>query len=434
MQTRFLARPARVRRATVALVLILVPALGRAQVPIPFAGFPDSREAPPVGWRGNIFRLSQQYPTTVPPDEDYPWKHVDPHTQTEDYLRAVLAYAFEGNEDVDWNVASNKVRTWYNAPWLHWGRNGREFIHGLTYERVSQPGELSTLQTQAFQNWAIGYYNARGAYAIGQVWRVSASPNPAAATFLEGSVSIKLLYTQAPVDQVPYLVGSKEWDANIYSNVSIPTNPFNTRVVQRLRLLQVDLAVKDSRSVETGWVFGTFVYNGKLPGSDWKDRLVPVGAMWGNDPDLTVAATRKGMSPHQDWINPSLDVPFQHLGWAGRLNGPVDNQISSCLSCHGTAQWPANAPLVPPRGISPDSVEWMKWFRNIKGSSQTFSPGTTSLDYSLQLAAGISNFYEWKTLTESLGGNKVSEVHPLELTVPLSHIISRDVDQLAEPR
>jgi hypothetical protein len=375
--------------------------------PIPSERFPDAREAPKPDWRGHVFRLSQDYPSTIPPDETYPWKDIDPRSRPEEYMRAVLAYALEGNDEVDWDGAANGIRKWYNAPWLHWGRNGREFVHGLTYERVSQPGELATSQTQTFQNWAIGYYNARGAYTIGQVWRDPNNPNPGAATFLEGAVSIKLLFTAATVDQVPYLKGSKEWDANIYSSVAVPTNPFTPEEIHTLRLLQIDVAVKDRRLTETGWAFGTFVYNGLLPGSRVWDKVVPVGIMWGNDPNVTVTSVRKGKTPSEQWINPSLDVPFQHLGWAGRLNGPVDNALSSCLSCHSTSQWPVKAPLVPPRGIAPDSVAWMQWFRNIDGSKYTFTPGTTSLDYSLQLASGLSNFHEWKSVVANRGGSIV---------------------------
>jgi hypothetical protein len=35
----------------------------------------------------------------------------------------------------------------------------------------------------------------------------------------------------------------------------------------------------------------------------------------------------------------------------------------------------------------------MRWFRNIR-SGQPFDPGQISLDYSLQLAQGIENFFE----------------------------------------
>jgi hypothetical protein len=33
------------------------------------------------------------------------------------------------------------------------------------------------------------------------------------------------------------------------------------------------------------------------------------------------------------------------LGWGERLNGPIDNPASACLSCHMTAQWPKSSPM-----------------------------------------------------------------------------------------
>jgi hypothetical protein len=45
----------------------------------------------------------------------------------------------------------------------------------------------------------------------------------------------------------------------------------------------------------------------------------------------------------------------------------------------------------PPAGAS--DTEKMRWFRNIR-SGQAFDQGQISLDYSLQLAQGIENFFE----------------------------------------
>jgi hypothetical protein len=106
---------------------------------------------------------------------------------------------------------------------------------------------------------------------------------------------------------------------------------------------------------------------------------------------------RNGKSLKESLSYASPDIPHQHLGWAGRINGPVDNPRSSCLSCHSTAQWPSKAPVVPPADVRPDSEEWMKWFRNIK-ATDSFSSGATSLSYSLQLAVGIANFNEWSAI------------------------------------
>jgi hypothetical protein len=367
---------------------------------------------PLPGWTGPVFELSQDYPKSQPKPEAYPWKQYDFRTQWREYAMSVLQYCSEGNLEVDWVVQKNKVRRWYHAPWLHWGLNGREFIHGLTRERVTEPKELAPTQTSEFQNWAVGMYNAPGGYVIGRVWRNPQKPDPSQAKFPDGTAAVKLLFTEASVDQVPYLKGSKEWQAYIYQDVVTPLNPLVSsaaapdmpRVVKTLRLLQIDIAVRDSRAdATTGWVFGTFTYNASIPGNtDW-DRIVPVGLMWGNDPGVTAEMVQSGTKLQETIINPSPDLPRQHLGWGGRLNGPVDNPMSSCLSCHSTGQFPTDTPLLPPTGVTPGSQEWMGWFRNVK-AGEPFSPGHQSLNYSLQLASGIQKFNVWKALADSRGG------------------------------
>src|SRR3984893_8401109 len=77
-------------------------------------------------------------------------------------------------------------------------------------------------------------------------------------------------------------------------------------------------------------------------------------------------------------------VHMPHVGYQGRLNGPIDNPVSSCLSCHSTAEVPAGT-MVPPSGAN------QPWFRNIK-SGTPFDAGRQSTDYSLQLSVGIANF------------------------------------------
>lgn len=378
--------------------------------------FPDARDEPIRGWIGESFKLSQDYPKSPPVVTKLPWSEIDPTVEPNRYIRTVLEYAVEGNEQVDWRGDQNSIRKWFHAPWLHWGRNGREFIHGLTHERVSLPGELSASQQRSVQNWAVGLYNPSGGYIIGRVWKDPNSPNPSEAVFPDGTVTIKLLFSEATESDAPFLRNAKEWEAYIYDSVNVPTNPNAPRSIRKLRLLQIDVAIKESRvSASGGWVFGTFVYNGFLPSVRLWDRFIAVGVAWGNDPDITVSAVRRGAVLTQSWINPDRGVPFQHLGWAGRLNGPVDNPISSCLSCHSTAQWPPGPGLVPPRNLAFDSPEFMRWFRNIRSPTETFSPGAISLDYSLQLMAGIANYNEWKRIVESKGGNTTARAMPLSV-------------------
>ena len=344
--------------------LMLMPGLAAAE-------FPDAHESAPTDWHGPVFKLSQAYPTVRPNVEPYPWKGFDYVTQPEQYIRAVFSYVLKGNAEVDWVVQNNTVRKWYHAPWMHWSDSGREFVHGLTRERTTpvpaagQAGELGPGQTKCFQNWAVGFFNAPGGYTVGQVWADPFSPDAAKARFLDGTVVAKLLFTAATVDQAPYLANAFEWDANVSDIADTDTGcrEHVKRRVQKMRLLQIDLAVRDERADgTTGWVFGTYSYDGNASGATVWDRMIPVGVMWGNDPTLTPDAFNQNARVQETWINPAINTP-QHLGWLGRLNGPVDNPRSSCLSCHGAAQVPSSSPMLFPAS-TPDFAK-MRWFRNV---------------------------------------------------------------------
>ena len=352
----------------------------------PQTPFCDALMPPIPNWTGHVFQLSQNYPTTSGPDAQ-PWLQFDPKTQPDQYLTAVLSYIFEGNIQADtessFDPRLNAVRGWYNAPWQDVGINGREFIHGLTRERVSRPHELAPEQVHEWNNYAVGFYNAPGGMIIGRVWQDHGDPDPTAALFPNGTVATKLIFTTASEAEVPYLKGSPQWQAYVYANPNDPApKATSPRAVLSLRLLQIDIAVKDDRlSDTTGWVFGTFVYGsgpgGQGGGSGWTN-VSSVGVIWGNDPGYS------GTGPlSQTWLNPAVHMP--HVGYQGRLNGPIDNPASSCLSCHSTAEVPSGT-MVPPTGVNPAF-----WFQNIK-SGTPFDSGRQSTDYSLQLSVGIANF------------------------------------------
>jgi hypothetical protein len=372
------------------------------------AQFIDAHEVPPAGYTGHVFHLSQTYPTTKPTGEAKPWKSIDYKTHAAEYLNAVLNYCYEGNIQVDWDVQNNAVRKWYHAPWMHRENQGREFIRGTTRERTTPPKRLHASQTSRFTAYAVGIYNAPGGWTIGQVWKDPDNPDPSKARFPEGTVSCKLLFTAATPDQVPYLAGSPEW--TVFGADSFTATPRHQMTV---RLLQIDVAVKDDRAKGTsGWVFGTFNYNSAAPGATAWEKMVPVGLMWGNDPTLKPQNYRTGKRPTQSVIIPAnvmanTATDWKGLGWLERLNGPIDNPASACLSCHGTAEWPRTASTPMYMGtltwsqvnstdpFTPDDVaaitQKMRWFRNLK--TQPFDSGNLSLDYSLQLFEGIQSWF-----------------------------------------
>ncbi len=380
----------------------------------------------PDWWSGPVFELSQQYPSEAPtedcPLEECPWKKFDPKEQSRDYLFEVLKYVYEGNLEAEWRQPAAGAR-WFHAPWMHTTSRGREFIHGLTQERTVCKDELygklcgnSPINTGQpyFENWAVSVYNARGAYYIRKVWEEmgAAAPDPknfSPKGFPEGSVSLKLLFTEATPQDVPYLRGSVEWQADTKRARKLAPNEqeackTDLSCFRKLHLLQVDVAVKVGPSVSpTGWVFGTFTYDeaarefqrfvaGEGPVdariSRWL-RVEPLGLMYGN-------------KLHETSLLPTNTR--QHLGCDKRLSGPVDDPISSCLSCHAPAEVPRDFDfdrLLAQRGSvrCRHDNDRHPWFRNISLHSddpklRTFVESTEgkevySLDYSLQLSIGI---------------------------------------------
>ena len=378
-------------------VTVKAPPAAAANAPAPctLGTFKSSRDTVPANWNGPKFQLSQTYPQTLPPAETLPWATIDFKTNPKAYALALRDYVFQGNIDPanpnkPWVVQNNTVRKWYHAPWMDFGSNGREFISGLTRELTSVAGQLAPNppQSQQVQNWAVGFYNARGGFIFGKVWCDPTNPSLSGVTFPEGTVSGKLLFTAAPVTQVPFLAGTVQWKANIKRNATSIQN------APTVRLLQIDLAVRDSRNTATGWVFATLIYDSTNGSSNPWENMQPVGLMWGNDPGVTPASG----TIQQSWLNPATKHLMQHYGWAERLNGPVDNPMSSCLSCHATAGWPTTA-MVPPSNAT--NAQRLPWFVNTP-AAQPFKPNQVSHDYSLQLTFGIRQF---KTANPGGGGH-----------------------------
>ncbi|WP_017912684.1 hypothetical protein [Xanthomonas sp. SHU 166] len=387
--------------------------------------FPDFGYAPPSTYKGPLFQLSQDYPQQAPsgPLPAFFQKLPKPLSNNFEawrgYADAVKAYCLEGNVESDWYVQNNKVRRWYHAPWQHYGPLGREGVHGLTKEAQIQVKQLAPTQLTTGQTFAVGIYNDVGAYTFGQVWKDPQNPDPSFTTkpntFRDGTVVCKALFADVDLSQVPFLQNPVLWNAWV-------TNSFKSadRAFKQVALIQMDFAVRDSRVPGTGWIFGTFQYNGAVSGKPGWQNLVPVGVMFGNDPQNT-GDDYTNKQPTQTRINPRIlqsainarpELPPTHLGWNGRLNGPVDNPISSCMSCHMTAESPQLSPMNPtfqaPDKVPPvGSKEWMRWFQNIP-AGQPFDAAAKSTDYSLQLAGGIANFYDWKCTQDGVfvsGGN-----------------------------
>lgn len=336
---------------------------------------------PPAGWTGPVFELSHDYPKQPPGDcppsvctwlandqVDFSIGLTDPapvwNAAYAGYLQQILDYIKQGQDaalanEIGWRVQVGDETRWFHVPWMAYDpTRGREFVHGLTNERTAVISDfigpepdlrkgLNTLPLSAtrsteagFETWAFGVYNPWGAYAIGRSWAQDGRPQtvqygsqiiPAGLPFPQGTVVAKLLFTTATPDLVPYLKDSPTWQAD--RHLEQDGKYLCRREPQEVRLVQLDVAVVDARS-PTRWVFGTFAYDGTRTGDAW-DRLAPVGLQWGSDP-WTFPAVPQGdsLAARESVLNLDIGIP-QHFGCNGRLAGPVDNKLSSCLSCHG---------------------------------------------------------------------------------------------------
>ena len=90
---------------------------------------------------------------------------------------------------------------------------------------------------------------------------------------------------------VGYRVSGTEWPPMrqaVRSHVLAPppgASPGAVFQVLPVYAMQFDLIVKDRKtSPRTGWVFATLVYDADAAGATTRDRMEPLGAMWGNAP------------------------------------------------------------------------------------------------------------------------------------------------------
>jgi hypothetical protein len=162
--------------------------------------------------------------------------------------------------DADFQPAGNSVRPWFHMPMMNFGANRREPTHGLTSERPVTGPELGLKPGVTIHNYAVGFYNATGAFTIGQVWSTG-SPDATKSQFSPGAMTFKILFSDATVDEfqgADILAGSPSW------TIATATGP------KAVRLMQMDVATADPRS-PTGWVFGTFAFDSSATdASPWR--------------------------------------------------------------------------------------------------------------------------------------------------------------------
>ncbi|NNE07774.1 MAG: hypothetical protein HKN20_04345, partial [Gemmatimonadetes bacterium] len=333
---------------------------------------------------------------------------------------------------------------WYDMPWTAQGsalpsggvdpNSGREALIGSYTGQILQPNTFQTPSPAVpFQNHAVIYYNDVAGAFLGRIWKDVFGPDLTDTQFPEGSICVKVEAATLTPKEWPPLEGASKYYVyrpTVGAIDSLPPDQLQPEVVP-VWFSQMAVAVKDfTASPQTGWVYMAFAYDKDAKGKSVWEKAVPVGAMWGNDPEFArlPAGKKKGVPLKETWVNPKApQYTLETLGWGGRLAGPMDvatrhNVVtvsgkryqgdddldaSSCLSCHSAAQYPFFENLYASPNVKfpedgdqflfydPGSEEWARWFQNRPGTvplSADLTEGVVSLDYDMLLTFALMTY------------------------------------------
>jgi hypothetical protein len=439
-------------------ILLAGPGMAGAQDPLAANNgvLPDPGEWPMTtenGKRiGGFRKANLDYPDTQVPSSWTPARDLRPidRDTARAYMRSVkqhLAPSLSGmiNKPHQWQPGKHG---WYDMVWQGAGTpkangkgtdptSGREPLLN-TYTGQIMPADTFAKphrpDVAAVQNHATIYYDATAASMLGDLWDNVYNPDLSdGVSFPQGSMVVKVEAVTPTPEQWPILEGAAKW--HVYRPALKPDGTVAKQPsVVPAWALQMSVAVKDPVAApETGWVFMAFTYDKDAKGDTPWDRFVPLGAQWGNDPQYARHPEGKpdGKRLRETWVNPDApDFVRDTLGWGGRLAGPMDVatrhevvtmdgmrytgaqhlRASSCLSCHGSAEFPFTTNLYPspnkpfpPDGdpddpfllYTPGSKDWARWFQNRSGDevmARSGEDGLTALDYDMVIMFALNAY------------------------------------------
>lgn len=381
--------------------------------------FQNYRDSAPskAQWPGPLFELSHNYPATAAPVVNPSWQQAlngQPMSASNvfAYMDSLKTHVAPNvmpffTDHKNWTAAKYG---WFQEPWMG---VEREAILGAYLGNGNPSGMFKTLNEDE-SGYALVLYDSTAGYTVGKIWGTGQKINLAndAAQFKEGAVIVKFAFSNINDTAWSPMVGAQTF--YVYDTIATGQNTAKGYQVRKVSFFQMDVIVKDSIAApKTGWVYSTFVYDKDAAGS-WWDKMVPLGAMWGNDPDVISPTTPPYPALKETVINPK--APFyskETLGWGGRLSGPNDGAVaqqavdrntgkvynnlalSSCMSCHIPAQDTFKSFLLPapfPKKsdtafmvYTPGSKDWNLWFRDNAGNVP-FDSGQVAMDYDMVMA------------------------------------------------
>lgn len=457
---RFFSLTRRITFLLPIIPILLAGASARAQFIDPLASnntvYPTAAE-----WKGGFRVANYDYPQEPVPSRWVPGAGNGALTtkNAHKYMKAFKEFIAEDvsnlvNDPENWSPSK---AGWYDMPWNAQGTNlpggapdpnqGREAIMGSYTGQILQTNTfLSPSPKVKFQNHAVIYYNDVAGAFLGRLWKDVFDPDLTDTQYPEGSICVKVEAATLTPEEWPPLKGATKYYVyrpNAEAIDSLPPAELKPEMVP-VWFSQMAVAIKDfTASPQTGWVYMAFAYDKNATGKSCWDKAVPVGAMWGNDPEFARLpdGKKKNVPLAETWVNPKAPkYTRETLGWGGRLAGPMDVatrhnvvtvsgvryqgdndlDVSSCISCHSAAQFPFFENLYPSPNVTfpedgeqfllfdPGSEEWARWFQNRPGTealSADLTEGVVSLDYDMLLTFSLM------TYNAAAGNNLATQPH-----------------------
>ncbi len=395
----------------------------------PFQNHKDSIPSPQQ-YSGPLFKLSHDYPTSFTSPVNAPWQQAlggKPISSANAlaYVDSLKSYVSSTITPFlnNFKAYDAAKQGWYHEPWTG---SIREPITG-SYVGSGFGGNTFTDLPGPMTTYVLTMYDKTAAYTLGKLWgktgtKIDLKNN--AGQFEQGSIIIKFAFSTSNYPAWPSMKNAQQFE--IYDMNTVTGD--STWSIQNVSFFQFDIIVKDTITApKTGWVFSTLVYDKDAPGNTVWEKMVPLGAQWGNDPNVN-STKYPNMKLTENVINPKAPkYSTETLGWGGRLSGPNDGAVipigqsiktkkvytnlaaSSCMSCHSVAQDSLKAFLLPgpfPTSDSdtlqiyePGGAEWSQYYKDREGDVP-FSKGQTALDFDMVTAFKSLHFYQSATLSK----------------------------------
>lgn len=356
---------------------------------------------------------------------DFPWRNKGFDIKTpEGAIKLALLmqkYAYEGmyeynpkNFDDHFNAHKNEKRYWCNTPWLNVTTKGRDLIHGLTKEfPIAKSDVYPNIAKEGATSWGAAFFNATACKSYFNIFGTPSNsmqePHWDASIYDDGFVSSKMLFSTASLDDFPLLKQSNRKKRPYKWNAHVSKNLFHKhRSIEEVYHVQMDISFKDKNIIGTNeeleyWGMITYYYDPTYKGpleeykkiigtqfesvSDLKNlpyglrNMRPAGIQFGLNEGESIIFP--GSENNHAYAKPVLDENGEPLMKRGRpvierisypldktrLNGPADNSLSSCLSCHATAG-AAHGEVALPPGLLTNSSFTNKEFKPLNFNMQ----------------------------------------------------------------